>query len=96
MVHNHEWLMQEAGRRREHALQDAPERAITLETCFALSRSPGGSAVALKLDLMQWRILSQVAVSPSAGAICARTGLAPEQTLAGLAQLLEIGLIEVV
>jgi hypothetical protein len=41
-------------------------------------------------------MLSQVAVSPSAREICARTGVAPDQALASLAQLLALGLVEVI
>ena len=91
VVHDHEWLMREGRRRRERALQ-----VIALDTRFALARLPGGTAGAFKLDLEQWRMLSQVAVSPSAREICARTGAAPDQALAGLAQLLALGLVEVV
>jgi hypothetical protein len=96
MIHDHEWLMLEGRRRRARSLQTPPDHVIALDTCFALSRQPGGADGAFKLDLEQWRILSQVAVSPSAREICARTGVAPDQALARLAQLLEIGLVEVV
>jgi hypothetical protein len=96
LVHDHEWLMLEGRQQREQSFQTPPDRAITLDTCFALSRSPGGTAGAFKLDLAQWRILSQVAVSPSARAICVQSGLSPDQALAGLAQLLALGLLKVV
>jgi hypothetical protein len=96
MVHDHEWLMLEGSRRRERSLQAPPDQVIALDTCFALSRQPGGADGAFKLDLEQWRILSQIAVSPSAREICARTGVAPDQALARLAQLLAIGLVEVI
>jgi hypothetical protein len=96
VVHDHEWLMREGRRRRESALQAASEQAIALDTRFALARPPGGAAGAFKLNLEQWRILSQVAISPSAREICARTGVAPDQALAGLAQLLALGLVELV
>jgi hypothetical protein len=96
VVHDHEWLMREGRRRRERALQAASEQVIALDTCFVLARQPGGAAGAFKIDLEQWRMLSQVAVSPSAREICARTGVEPDQALASLAQLLAIGLIEVV
>lgn len=95
MVHDHEWLLLEASRQRERSLHPPPDRAISLETCFVLSSPPGGVNGVFKLDLDQWRILSYVAISPSARAICARTGLEPDQALARLAQLLEIGLLEV-
>ena len=95
MVHGHEWLLQEAIRRQEQALAVPPDQAITLDTCFALSKSAGITASVIKLDLAQWRILSQVAVFPSARVICARAGVAPEQALAALGQLLASGLVEV-
>jgi Domain of unknown function (DUF4388) len=95
MVHDHEWLLREALRQREHALEAPPEPSITLDTCFALARSPGTTGV-FRLDLAQWRIFCQVAIRPSARAICARSGVAPDQALAGLAQLLALGLVEVV
>jgi len=96
VVHDHEWLLQEASRHRKHALEAPSDQAIALDTCFALSRPAGGANGAFKLNLAQWRILGQVAVCPSARAICARTGMAPDQVLAGLAQLLAIGLVEAV
>ena len=96
MVHDHEWWLLEARRRNEHAFQVQPEQVITLDTCFALARQPGGTTGAFKLDFAQWRILSQVSVSPSARMICTRSGMAPDQALAGLAQLLALGLVEVV
>lgn len=96
MVHDHEWLMREASRWHEHALEALPDQVITPDTCFALSRSPAGTAGLFDLDLAQWRILCQVAVSPSARVICARSGMAPDHALAGLAQLLALGLVEVV
>jgi hypothetical protein len=94
MVHDHAWLLQEASRRHAQALAP-PGQAIRLDTCFALSR-PSRTAQVIKLDLAQWRILSQVAVFPSARAICAQTGVAPDQALAALGQLLASGLVEVV
>jgi hypothetical protein len=96
MVHDHDWLMREASRWRERALPTQSNQAIVLDTCFALSKTPGGTNGVFKLDLEQWRILSQVPVCPSARMICARTGLAADRVLAGLAQLLAIGLIEIV
>src|SRR5215213_227287 len=96
IINDHEWLLREARRLRDYSLQAAPEQVIALETCFALARQPSGDSGVFKLDLEQWRMLSQVAISPSAREICARTGLAPDQALVGLAQLLALGLVEVV
>ncbi|MEO7911991.1 MAG: DUF4388 domain-containing protein, partial [Roseiflexaceae bacterium] len=92
IVHDHEWLLREARRRREQLLQQAPKQLLALDTCFALSKPPGGSAGTFRLGLDQWRILSQVAVSPSVHEICVRTGLNSDQALADLAQLLALGL----
>jgi hypothetical protein len=95
MVHDHEWLLREARRRNEESLPAQTRRAIALDTCFALAKQPGANDGAFKLDLEHWRILGHVAVSPSARAICARTGQAADQVIASLAQLLALGLIEV-
>jgi hypothetical protein len=93
MVHDHRWLILEAGRLREPSREIAPGQIITLDTRFALSQAPGAIG-AFRLDLEQWCILSQVAVSPSARDICSRSSVEPEQALASLAQLLALGLIE--
>jgi len=95
VIHDHEWLMLEASRRRERSLQAPLDQVIALDTRFALARSPG-AAGAFRLDLEQWRILCQVAVSPCAREICTRSGVAPDRALASLAQLLALGLVEVV
>jgi len=95
MVHDHEWLIVEASRQRQHTVQASHEPAITLDTCFVLSTSPGGNG-ALMLDIAQWRILNQVSISPSARAICARSDVESDQAIAGLARLLALGLVEVV
>jgi hypothetical protein len=94
IVHDHEWLIHEAVRRRWEPLPPQTRQAIGLDTRLALARQPGAVNGAFKLDLQQWRILGQVAVSPSARAICATTGQAADQVLASLAQLLSLGLIE--
>jgi hypothetical protein len=95
MVHDHEWLMREAGRRHAESLPAQARQSIALDTCFALARQPGAINGAFKIDLEQWRILGHVATRPSARAICATTGQAADQVLASLAQLLALGLIEV-
>src|SRR5690349_21149330 len=77
MAHDQDWLVQEARRLRERAAQAASGQAIALDTRFALSRWPSGPARSFKLDLAHWRILCQVTLAPSAGAICAGSGLAP-------------------
>jgi hypothetical protein len=95
MAHDHEWLQREARRQGEHAPQAPSDQVIGLDTCFVLARSPGGTSGVFKLGLEQWHILSQVTLSPSARDICARTGMASDQALAGLVQLLGLGLVEV-
>jgi hypothetical protein len=106
MIHDHEWLVQEASRLRERALQAAPDQALTPNTCFVLSKSLSGTCFVLskslsgttgvfKLDIVQWRILGLVALAPNASALSARTGVQPDQVLAVLAQLLALGLVEI-
>jgi len=95
IVHDHAWLILQARQLRERALVAPLGQLITLDTCFALSSLPRATG-ALRLDLEQWRILSQVAASPSARAICARSGVEPDRALVSLAQLLALGLIDLV
>jgi hypothetical protein len=95
MIHDHEWLVQEASRLRERALQAAPDQALTPNTCFVLSKSLSGTTGVFQLDIVQWRILGLVALAPTASALSARTGVQPDQVLAVLAQLLALGLVEI-
>jgi hypothetical protein len=80
MAHNREWL---AGNRRP------AEQQLTLDTQLALSST-------IELDLEQWLLLSQAGLRRSVREICARAGLEPEQSIVRLAQLLALGLVEIV
>lgn len=93
IVHDHAWLILRARQLRERALEAPLGQSITLDTCFALSSVPRANG-ALRLDLEHWRILSQVAASPSARTICSQSSAEPDRALARLAQLLALGLIE--
>jgi hypothetical protein len=96
ILHDGGWLVQEGGRRRDNPLQAPPHQRITLDTRVALARLPGGAESAVNLDLDQWRILSQVAISKSVREICAQTGVEPDQAIGRLAELVAIGLVEIV
>jgi hypothetical protein len=95
MAHDQDWLVREARRLHRRAAYAAPGQSITLDTCFALAVWPAGAARVFRLTLAQWRVLCQVALAPSARTICARGGMAPDQALAELAQLLVLGLVEI-
>ena len=85
------WLPQEGARRRERPVQH-----ITLDTRLALARLPGGAERAVRLDLDQWRLLSQVAVGSRVHDICAQAGVPPEQAIDRLVELVTIGLVKIV
>ena len=85
------WPLQEGGRR-----PDRPLDRITPDTRLALARLPGGAERAIKLDLEQWRLLSQVAVGNRVRDICAQAGVPPEQAIDRLVELVAIGLVEIV
>jgi Domain of unknown function (DUF4388) len=95
IVHDGGWLVLEGGRRREHPLQAPAHQRITPNTRLILARQPG-AAGAIDLDLEQWRLLSQVAVSPCVRDICAQIGMEPDQAIGRLAELVAIGLVEIV
>jgi hypothetical protein len=91
IVHDGGWLLQEGGRQREN-----PVQRITLDTRLALARLPGGAERAVKLDLDQWRLLSQAAVANTVRDICTQAGVPAEQAIDKLGGLVAIGLIEIV
>jgi hypothetical protein len=96
IIHDGEWLVLEGLRRRAHPLQAPATRPrITLDTRLQLAALPGGAESGVNLDLDQWRILSQVAVSENVRDICAKTGMEPELAIRTLSELVAIGFIEI-
>lgn len=90
-----EWLIEEARRRHSNPVRALPPGPITLDTRIELAELPASAARGINLDLDQWRILSQVAVSHDVRTICEVMGLAVEQVISILADLAALGLIDI-
>lgn len=91
-----EWIVLEGMRRRDDPTRALPYHKITLDTQLQLSPLPSSAESGVSLDVNQWRILSQVSSSPNLRTICEATGIAPAQAIRTVAELLSIGLVEVV
>ncbi|MFV9503231.1 MAG: DUF4388 domain-containing protein [Oscillochloridaceae bacterium umkhey_bin13] len=96
VAHDAEWLVMEGMRRRDDPTRALPYHRITLDTQLQLSPLPSSAESGVSLDVNQWRILSQVSSSPNLRTICDATGIAPDQAIRTVAELMSIGLIEVV
>ncbi len=96
IVHDGEWLVMEGMRRRDDPLRAMPYHTITKDTRLQLSPLPSSAESGVSLDVNQWRILSQVSSCQSLGAICDATGLDLERARKTVAELLSIGLLEIV
>lgn len=93
--HDSEWLVLEGLRRRSNPRRLLPHQQITLDSHLELAALPNGAESGVNLDLNQWRILSQVAVSQNLREICEHTGIAPDQAVRTVTELIAIGLIDV-
>lgn len=91
-----EELILEGLRRRKDPQQALPYHTITLDTRLQLSPLPHKPENGVSLDVNQWRVLSQVAGDKDLREICAVTGLGAETVIRTVAELLSIGLVEVV
>jgi hypothetical protein len=91
-----EWIVMEGMRRRDDPTRALPYHTIGLDTQLQLSPLPSSAESGVSLDVNQWRILSQVSSSPNLRTICHATGIAPAQAIRTVAELLSIGLVEVV
>ncbi|HEX5690880.1 MAG TPA: DUF4388 domain-containing protein [Roseiflexaceae bacterium] len=96
IVHDSEWLILEGMRRRENPLRALPHQHITMETRLALASLPGSAESGVNLDLDQWRILSQIAISQNLGEICEKVGMSADQAVRTVTELVAIGLVETV
>ncbi|NTW03368.1 MAG: DUF4388 domain-containing protein [Oscillochloris sp.] len=96
MTHDSEWLVLEGMRRRDDPAHALPYHVITLDTRLQLSPLPSSAESGVSLDVNQWRILSQVSSAPNLRTICEATGIAPDQAIRTVAELLSIGLVEIV
>jgi hypothetical protein len=94
--HDAEWMVMNGMRRRDDPARAMPYHRITLDTRLQLSPLPSSAESGVSLDVNQWRILSQISCSPNLRTICEATGLSPEQAIRTVAELMAIGLVEVV
>lgn len=94
--HDGEWLVLESLRRKADPLTTLPYHQIDLDTCLRLSPLPSNAESSVSLDVDQWRILSYAANSQDLRTICTATGIEPERALRIVAELLSLGLVEVV
>ncbi|GAB4204605.1 MAG: hypothetical protein OHK0022_29930 [Roseiflexaceae bacterium] len=95
IAHDSEWLVLEGMRRRQNPRRILPHLQITLESRLELSALPNGAEAGVNLDLNQWRILSQVPICQSLREICDHTGIAADQAIRTVSELIAIGLVEV-
>ncbi|EFO81839.1 hypothetical protein OSCT_0236 [Oscillochloris trichoides DG-6] len=96
MEHDSEWLVMESLRRRDDPTKVISYHTITLDTQLQLSPLPSSAESGVSLDVNQWRILSQVSSAPDLRAICEATGIPPGQAIRTVAELLSVGLVEIV
>lgn len=94
--HDAEWMVMEGMRRRDDPARAMPYHRITLDTQLQLSPLPSSAESGVSLDVNQWRILSQISSSPNLRTICDATGIPPERAIRTVAELMAIGLVEVV
>lgn len=94
--HDSEWLVLEGMRRRADPTRALPYHTITLDTRLQLAPLPSSAESGVSLDVVQWRILSQVSSCQDLRAICAVAGIEPAQAIRTVAELLSIGLVEIV
>jgi hypothetical protein len=90
-----EWLILEGMRRREDPMRAMPYQSLTLDTRLELAPVPNDAKSGVSLNVNQWRVLSQVANSKDLRDICRATGLGTEAVIRTVAELMSIGLVEV-
>jgi hypothetical protein len=93
IFHDSDWLILEGMRRRENPLRMLPHQCITMETRLEMATLPSSAENGVNLDLNQWRILSQIAISQNMREICEKTGMASEQAIRMVTELVAIGLV---
>jgi hypothetical protein len=94
--HDSEWLVMESMRRRADPFRALPYHQITLDTQLQLSPLPTNAESNVSLDVDQWRILSHAANNQNLRTICDITGIDHDKARRIVAELLSIGLVEVV
>ncbi len=95
IFHDSEWLVLEGIRRRKSPLQGPSHQRIMMDSQLELASLPNQAKGGVNLDLTQWRILSQIAVSQNIRDICDNTGLEQSTVIRTVTELVAIGLVEV-
>lgn len=96
IFHETDWLVLEGVRRRENPLRALPHEQITLDTQLEMASMPSSVESGVNLDLNQWRILSQIAISQNIREVCDKIGIAPELAIRTVTELIVIGLLQIV
>ncbi|NJM07089.1 DUF4388 domain-containing protein [Candidatus Gracilibacteria bacterium] len=96
IIRDAEWLVLESVRRRDDSTHLLRYQRLTLDTRLQLSPLPQSADHSVSLDVRQWRILSQVASCPDLRAIVQATELPAQQVIQTVAELVAIGMIEVI
>lgn len=91
-----EQLILEGMTRRTDPTRAIPYHTITLDTYLQLSPLPNNPESGIKLNVHQWRILSQVASQKSLRDVCEATRMESTLAIRTVAELLSLGVIEVV
>ncbi len=91
-----EQLILEGMARRADPTRAIPYHSITLDTYLQLSPLPNNSGSGVKLNVHQWRILSQVASQKSLRDVCEATKMERTMAIRTVVELLSLGVIEVV
>jgi len=96
IVRDSEVLVMEWLRQHDQLPQQIQDQRIGLSTRLELAPAPGRAAEGLSLDLDQWRLLSQVALSYDVGELCQHTGMPADQVIRLVTELIAIGLITII
>ena len=93
---DHEWVLTEDLRRRVGSPRALAPGRITPDTRLKLAALPGRAEREVNLSLDQWRILSRLASSRNVRDICEETCLDLDRAIRLIAELVAIGLIEII
>lgn len=96
ITHDGEWLVLEGLRRRQNPLRTLPHQQITMDSRLQMSTLPSSAETGVNLDLDQWRLLSQIAISQDMREICQKTGMEPEKAIRTVTELVAVGLVDVI
>jgi hypothetical protein len=95
IAHEGEWLVLESLRRRDDPTRAVAYQQVHADTRLQLTPLPTGGC-GVSLDVQQWRILSQIDHHTSLYMIAQQGGIGLNQVLRIAAELLALGLVEIV